>query len=58
MVKLWDVATGKERTTLRPTSDQKANRVHAVAFMPDGKTLVLGIMDGTLRLWDVSREHF
>jgi len=48
------VVTGKERASLRPKSDPKANRVHSVVFLPDGKTLVLGIMDGTVRLWDVT----
>jgi WD40 repeat protein len=49
-LKLWDVAKAKERATLRPQSDLKENRVHSVVFMPDGKTLALGIMDGTIRL--------
>jgi WD40 repeat protein len=53
-VKLWDVATGKERVTLSPHTDPKADRVHSVIFTPHGQTLVLGIMDGTVRLWDVA----
>jgi WD40 repeat protein len=29
------------------------NRVYSVAFAPDGKTLVSGNSDGTLKLWEV-----
>jgi uncharacterized protein (TIGR03067 family) len=48
-IKFWEVATGKERATLRPKSDPKAKRVHAVTFTPNGKMLVLMVMDGTVR---------
>jgi WD40 repeat protein len=47
-VKLWKVATGKEIRTLQ----MHDGSVWRVAYSPDGKTLVLGGGDGTIRLLD------
>jgi WD40 repeat protein len=38
-VRIWDVATGQEKQALR----DKLGPVNAVAFAPDGKTLVVGL---------------
>ncbi len=51
MLKLWDVASGKE---LRTFYGHKG-RVSSVAFSPDGRfALSGGIDDKTLKLWDVA----
>lgn len=50
MVRVWNVQTGQQLERLKGHKDS----VYSVAFSPDGKTLVSGSLDRTLRLWDVS----
>ena len=45
---LWDVATRTRLTGL----DEHTDRVLAVEFSPDGKTLATGGWDGIVRFWD------
>jgi RNA polymerase sigma factor (sigma-70 family) len=57
-LKVWDLATGKERTL----AQGDPGRITSVAFSPDGKTLAAGVhilacndpWEGSLRLWDVA----
>ena len=49
-VRLWDVATGQLRASLRGHSFN----VSAIAYSPDGKTLASGDQYGNIRLWDVA----
>jgi RNA polymerase sigma factor (sigma-70 family) len=49
-VKFWDVRSAKELATMQ--SDPAP--ALPVAFSPDGKTLVTGAADGTVKLWDVT----
>ena len=48
-VSLWDATSGKRTVLLRH------NNVRAVAFTNAGRTLASGSLDGTIRLWDVSK---
>jgi hypothetical protein len=49
-IRLWDLATGRERAVLRAY----AGGATALAVTPDGRTLISGSNDGTVRLWDVA----
>jgi S1-C subfamily serine protease len=48
-IKIWNVATGKEITTLKGHSE----KVTSVAFSPDGKNLASG-SDETIKIWNVA----
>src|SRR5262249_10931244 len=48
--RLWETATGKLRTVL----EGHQMGCNAVAFSPDGSTVLTGSFDGTARLWDVA----
>jgi WD40 repeat protein/mono/diheme cytochrome c family protein len=48
IIRLWDVATGKQVATL----DGHGSEVGSLAYSPDGKALAAGSGDGTIKLWD------
>ncbi|OJA13325.1 hypothetical protein AZE42_12479 [Rhizopogon vesiculosus] len=49
-VRIWDVGTGMLIERLRGHTDS----VYSVAFTPDGKGLVSGSLDNTLKYWDIN----
>ena len=49
-MRIWDVVTGQLLEQLRGHRDS----VYSVAFTPDGRGLVSGSLDKTLKGWDVS----
>jgi WD40 repeat protein len=51
-VTIWDVKTGKLVLTLHG----HVNDVLAVDYHPEGKLLATGGSDGTVRLWDLTKE--
>jgi WD40 repeat protein len=48
-VRLWDVATGKERPT-----ERHAGGITSIVYSPDGGTLATTASDQTVRLWSVA----
>ncbi|MFI5380761.1 MAG: hypothetical protein ACHRHE_15790, partial [Tepidisphaerales bacterium] len=53
LLKLWDVATGREIRTFKGHTGS----VLSVAFSPDGRTALSGSADKTLILWDVETAN-
>ncbi len=49
-IDLWDVATGRLIRSLSGHEDA----IHSVVFTPDGKNLVSGGKDGSLRIWETA----
>src|SRR5262249_49573249 len=52
-VRLWDVATGRERAVIG-TED---NFIKAAGFALDGRTLIVARRGGIVQLWDLAAGH-
>jgi WD40 repeat protein len=52
-IKLWEIDTGKEIVTLRGHSD----RVRCLCLSLDGKFLVSGSVDRTIKLWNLATKE-
>ncbi|MDE0466764.1 MAG: sigma-70 family RNA polymerase sigma factor [Candidatus Poribacteria bacterium] len=48
-VTLWNVETGRNRTTLHGHTERISN----ISFSPDGTTLASGLWSGAVKLWDI-----
>ena len=47
-VRLWEVATGRELAAFHGHT----HFVYALAFHPDGRRILSGSLDGTVKVWD------
>ena len=52
-MKVWDVETGQEMFSLKG----HAGLVDGVSFSPDGKQIVSGSHDHTVKVWDVTMSE-
>jgi WD40 repeat protein len=52
-IRIWEIATKREVLRLEPRS----SAVRSLAFSRDGKTLVSGMTDTTVIIWDCSPAH-
>lgn len=50
LIRLWDVATGKQTAAFKGHTDW----TRAVVFSPDGSLLVSGDESGGIKVWDVA----
>ena len=53
-VRLWDVATGKERAVWQGHTA----KVWSIAVSPDGRTVASASMDGAIKLWDLEASDY
>ncbi|GAX43040.1 WD-40 repeat protein [Tolypothrix sp. NIES-4075] len=51
-IKLWNVDTGKEITTLHGHTQP----IRSITFSPDGKTLASASVDSTIKLWNLDTK--
>src|SRR5262249_47419222 len=56
-VSLLEVASGRERQRVRLEPRRGGNEIKSIRFSPDGRDLVLGLDDGTVRMWDLSSRR-
>jgi WD40 repeat protein len=53
-IQVWDVRSGSLRLTLRDLP----SAMKVVALTPDGRLILAGAEDGSLRIWDARSGHF
>lgn len=52
-ISLWDVANNALVKTIKPKGHDVQESVNALALAPDAQTLIAGLHDGSLRVWNV-----
>jgi WD40 repeat protein/uncharacterized caspase-like protein len=55
VVKVWDLTSGRELRSVDLPDEELS--MAEVAFMPDGRLLVAGVVDKQIKLWDVTSKQ-
>jgi RNA polymerase sigma factor (sigma-70 family) len=53
-VAIFEVATGRERLRLRLEPTDYGDEIWSIGFAANGRDLLLGVDDGTVRIWDLA----
>lgn len=56
-VSLLEVASGRERQRVRLEPSPGGHEIKSIRFSPDGRDLMLGLDDGTVRMWDLTSRR-
>ena len=57
-IRLWEVPSGKLKTTLPNPMKENARNYHYLSFNPDGSNLAAsGILIPTIQVWDIQRKE-
>ncbi len=54
---VWDVASGEKRQRMKVPLAIQQGHLKAYAVAPNGRSLVLGMWDGTARFWDMTKRQ-
>jgi WD40 repeat protein len=53
-LRVWELASGKERLTIRPGDTGWESRFEQIAFAPGGRSFATARADRTVQLWDAA----
>ncbi|MXV77418.1 PQQ-binding-like beta-propeller repeat protein [Candidatus Poribacteria bacterium] len=58
-IEVWNLLTNQLKNIIENPNDKSTfNRVHSVAFSPDGQTLASTSFSGIIRLWDIDSGNY